>query len=704
MLVITTLIAIAFATQCKELTPGVYSVIDAFECINSVSLSLEKATNIQHSLQSLFQTYVFKDILKNPPQPSFDNKFFPTLDIDAQLASLPLLEDQAVYPFMQKIQYIVDTTHDLHLSFRLTSNENNTYYYDNFYASLPFTIDIVDGNYIIHPNSQLSSLGGKIPEEITNNDGKIITSINGDKPHTFVKKWAEDHAFLKSPHGRFTYALESMSFVSLRSNLLSQEFLSQPINILLTGDVSISTQYQMVYIPPQTLNEHIARKISQKERRSTAPISIEDFVTYKKSDKVFDLESSDGNLACKFDSEKKVNTIVLKTFYPEVEFDNFFEVFNKCIKTIDENTNPIIVILPMNGGGYADLEANFEQVLAPHADVDLIGSVRISKGSEGCMKNEYGEYLYDTDNCQVLYNETNKSIPLGEWYTQPKITHYGDVEHVYSQNTLMHASTMLEAKLVKNPRNPTDVIIMTDGFCYSACSVLAKGMVNKGNAIVVGYEGDPELSLESFDAGNSPTPVITQDEVFMDEAKVLAELGGYMRISFFETFEWNYNYNETIPREFVLNPVDERVNIFKYSPSKIDQFVDEGLKIYKKYQSECNPLNKRLVKVDSACDNNITIEHAHGGHICGDDGKWSTECVASYCEPGYKFDRFNNKCIVDVCFQESSSSESLFSDDLFWVIVGCVGGFIVIGIILAIIVITGIIVHKKHRLDTYDSL
>ena len=338
----------------------------------------------------------------------------------------------------------------------------------------------------------------------------------------------------------------------------------------------------MVYITPEHIGKEKLNILRKREQYDLRPLKITDFTHPEKiaANDVFDMESNDENLACKIDDEKQVNLIILKTFYPVDNYINFFYVFNQCIQRIDNNTYPIIVILPMNGGGLADLEANFEQTLAPHADVDLIGSVRISAASEGVMKYSYGEYLYDTEKCEPLYVSKDKSEPLGEFYSNPKQTQYGTVKHFYSQESLMHASTMLKSRLTKNPRNPTDVILFTDGFCYSACSVLTKGMVNKGNGIVVGYQGDPNGSMESFDAGNSPTPVVTQDETHLPEAEILGSLGGMMKISYYETFEWNYNYTETIPREFVLNPVDERVNIYRYNITKIDQFIDEGLKIH----------------------------------------------------------------------------------------------------------------------------
>ncbi|ELP93155.1 hypothetical protein EIN_054400 [Entamoeba invadens IP1] len=693
----------AFSITCDKLTNAPYTVEEAFECINSVTITADTATKIKTSLKPLLQSYVFKDILLNPPQPSFDNTFFPQMDMDKMLDNLPTDDGQIFYQYIQKVQAIIDNTHDLHLSFRFSSDEKNKYYYDDFYAYLPFVIDIVEGEYIFTKNPSLDSehLHVEIPL-LDDYYGKTISTINGLEPYKFLKDYAEAHTFLKTPHGRFTYAIESMSFVSLRSAPLAEESFKTKYTIVFSDDTTVDTEYKLLYLGATVVGKEKRNRLLRKQNRSLRPITAEDLSTPKLADNIFDYESSDTNIACKIDLEKKMNTIVLKTFYPEDETADFFKVFNTCIQQIDENTNPILVILPMNGGGYADLEANFEKVLAVHADADLIGSVRISKPSEDIMKNEYGEYLGDTNTCEAVYNETDKTVPLGDFYAKPQTTQYGDATHTFSQNTLMHAGIMLEATLTKNPRIPTDVVIMTDGFCYSACSVLAKGMVEKGNAIVVGFEGDPNIEYEnSFDAGNSPTPVIEFTSISMPEVKTLQDLGGMLKISYFETFNWNYNYNETIPREFLLNPIDERSNVWRYDRTKLQQFVDSAIKVHDKYQTQCNKKNKRLVKVSVDCDKEINVEHGHGGYVCGDDGLWSKTCQMSYCDIGYKFDRANNNCIEDVCYNKEHKHNN---DYLIVVVSVSVSVVVLVALFFLTIAVVGVIISHRQDKKSYSKI
>ncbi|BFU21981.1 hypothetical protein EHI8A_137670 [Entamoeba histolytica HM-1:IMSS-B] len=759
------LITLTSALQCNELLPNkMYSVSDAFECIESVKINNTFTQYVQKTLQVLFETYVYKDILKSPPQPSFNTEFYTTVDIDERLKNLSL-EETSLYKFMQEIQSIVNDAHDYHLSFRLSSNKDNHYYYDFMYAVLPFIPDIVDNEVVLYKNPNYETFDSQIPQTIIDNVNIPVTSINDMSPIDFIKKFASEQTFLKTPHGRFTYALETMSFIELRRTVMDKSVLEEPIKITYSNNQTVTINYNILYIPLETLSKEKQKRINAKRNGyNDAIITIDDFVDnpMRNNPGLYDYQSLDGNLACKIDKDMMMNVMILKTFYPVEEVMNFGEVMNTCISSFDNNEYPITIILPMNGGGSGDLVSSVQDTFAPQGDSDMIGSVRISKGTEGCIKYGYGSYLQNPENCQERFNSSDpNSTELGEWYNSPKITYYGTVEHKRTQESILHSMDLIKNTLEKHPRDPTDIIIMTDGFCYSACSVLTKAMVEQGNAIVVGYEGDPNGKIEEFDAGNSPTAVVTQNELQIPEADNLKSINGEMRISFIETFAWDYSFNQTIPREFLIHPVDERINLYKFFDNKLGQFIAKAKDIHAKYQNECNPNNKRLVKYSKECDQQISMEHAHGGFKCGDDGKWSNQCVAAYCDKGYKFDFYNQKCIVDTCeakdestdssqqsessensssqqsessensssqqpepqppedsssqqsqsseessSQQTSSSSSNSTNDktMLYIIIGCSVGGVLILLLLIIVVVSVIIYRKRHSGSQYSLI
>ena len=48
-------------------------------------------------------------------------------------------------------------------------------------------------------------------------------------------------------------------------------------------------------------------------------------------------------------------------------------------------------------------------------------------------------------------------------------------------------------KKLKNPKKPTEIIIFTDGFSYSAGSGFIKGIQKNGAGIIAEFNGNPEI-------------------------------------------------------------------------------------------------------------------------------------------------------------------------------------------------------------------
>ena len=146
-------------------------------------------------------------------------------------------------------------------------------------------------------------------------------------------------------------------------------------------------------------------------------------------------------------------------------------------------------------------------------------------------------------------------------------------------------------------KRPTDIIIFTDGFSYSATSLFIKGFQKTGGAITVGFNGNPTLSDDLFDASQSPTNVQTFNESIevSDLLKVDFVVGG---ISGSESFSYNYKIKNAIPLEYDFELVDERVDIYNdYNDEIYQTFIDKGKEIFQKYNKDkkCNKKNKRLL-------------------------------------------------------------------------------------------------------------
>ena len=64
-ILLTLLLIQSSALTCEELVgKTIYSVEDAFSCINSVPINKTAAEAIKKDITGIFETYVYKDILK----------------------------------------------------------------------------------------------------------------------------------------------------------------------------------------------------------------------------------------------------------------------------------------------------------------------------------------------------------------------------------------------------------------------------------------------------------------------------------------------------------------------------------------------------------------------------------------------------------------------------------------------------------------
>ena len=206
---------------------------------------------------------------------------------------------------------------------------------------------------------------------------------------------------------------------------------------------------------------------------------------------------------------------------------------------------------------------------------------------------------------------------------------------------------------LKNPRKPTDIIVFTDGFSFSATSIFLKFLQHSGGAITVGYFGNPKKRDKVvFDSSQSPSTIISTSKLanFSSDFKELNQKYKLnMQFAYMQSF-YDYNSSFSFPLEYEITPVDETMLLFENfnESTNLDKFVEYGIKIREKYKTECNSNNKKLYLLDEKC--HFEDKHMHGGYICGTDGKWDlTKCVPTYCDINYIFDHVNQKCVFNYC-------------------------------------------------------
>ena len=218
---------------------------------------------------------------------------------------------------------------------------------------------------------------------------------------------------------------------------------------------------------------------------------------------------------------------------------------------------------------------------------------------------------------------------------------------------------------LKNKRKPTDLIVIADGYSYSATSFFLKYLQYYGGGITVGYFQHPNKKNIPFDSSLSPSPVIqnlTLYEIREDYQELYKKYKFRMQFAFYQSFYHPTKIDK--PLEYEITPVDEIIPIYEgFNDNNYDIYIKAAKEILKKYETECNPYNKKLVKVTNECDKYFENNYTHGGYECDTNGKWSTKCVPSYCDLGYIFDYEKGKCIYDKCSEIEGRVKPADDDD-----------------------------------------
>lgn len=618
--------------QCERLVPNTvekpYSKNDIFGCLNTLTITEEKKNKVLNILKKVFDAYVYKDIIKT------ETGIIDPVNIDEEIENLKKDKTTKYYEFWNKISRFVQKIHDGHTNIMSTDEmlSKIIYYY-------PFQMYIKNNK-----NVYLIPYYSTEQEFPTDENGipLSVEKINGVSPIEYMRELGNKHSFMKNENSRFTHI--KGSYIGILSSTTMNEEDFDDITVKYAGDEKLYT-YHFDFV----VNNFEAKQLA-KEKKETGTINAQVYMKRKLGKKAeasfYDHEYTD-IVYCKV--TEKANVLVLKQF-SSLSGDTLiqcFEDFNN-----DKNKNkPLIIILPQNTGGDAAILEYVRWMINTDSDVRLIDSTRVSETSKEILD----ETLYFES---VFYeNKTCKKIDTDYYYNQVTDKYGKRTKPVFEKYFNEADKSDMGGNVRRDPRQ---IVVFTDGFCYSCCSCLVQKMKELGNAIIVGFDGNPYTENTNFDAGQSCSSVLSSEVMIsaLPEVEELYELGFTMSLTFIESYSNNYKFNEVIPMEFMKYPIDDRFEYYgqfdETDEDLFDKFTTKGLEIIEKYKEKCNPQNDRLVKRATECDSKISIEHAHGGYKCGNDGKWSTECIATYCDEGYFYDFTNKECVENICAIDSS--------------------------------------------------
>lgn len=718
------------------LSQKVKTVDEVFQIFNKTNITIDKINSALNNTLAIFKNYYpFYNILKDPPQPDGIPNYYKKLDIDELFNDLPhnltLLEFSNYY--IRKINLL----RDLHVSTFTNLFERSLN--DFIYIGVIHLYTKLDDNGEIKAYAKLNNeinvdflnIWKDIIDIIKQNENIPIKYIKEKEPFDYIEKLYYDLG-IKSPHGE--YSLKNYLFGQGHLRFIPFEIENyKNISIIYENNISFNYDYYFLDLEQKNTNlfyddEELNNKFINFLKNENSKI-LENSLNFRKfsdiikgfnkiynvqiKNKIFKDERTLSEITwqyeanfnnallfqCSYDNstEQRINVFTLYSFQHQ-ENDQHKEVLSvleKCVKLFDTNTDPLMIILNLNGGGNT-IGFDMLELLTPFFSYKIYSRLKYGTFFEKSFPYLFRNWhaLVDIDTCQeiqnkALYTDKEEYIKID----------YGDNEEYFSKPFLMHSPYINEVyeikKKIEYKRKPNEVLVFTDGFSFSFASVFTKLIKYNGAAMMIGYNGNPKLSEKIFDSGNSPTITIQRypwQEIlneFLEAEKIGIGLDSLSIIPLY------YNLNENkinIPGEFDFMPVDERSNIYlNYNDEYYTIFKNEAFKFFNKYKTKCFNNNKRFALISEECkfDNDT---NAYGGYACGDNGEWLINkeyCIKVSCKIGFVLNRETNMCEKDPCYTELNKNDN--SDDLplpIWAIILIgVSGLLIITFIIIIIIL-----------------
>jgi hypothetical protein len=239
----------------------------------------------------------------------------------------------------------------------------------------------------------------------------------------------------------------------------------------------------------------------------------------------WDYKTPDENiLKCRVDEINELNVLVQGSFMFDMNLAE--EILTNCTTLFHSNNYPVVVIQNRNGGGYGQISIALAQIL----QVKILTRDYLSYKPLEFLREGYEqapETFLNVDTCRPypsfddFLNGTVDEYKVGDEIIYHKKSKIIDLLDLNLRKYL--EESRLQLNQTGKLKKPTEIMVFTDSFSYSATSVFIKALQDEGGAIIVGYNGNPKLGNEVFDASQSPAPVF--DFSFTQEYENLKKLG-----------------------------------------------------------------------------------------------------------------------------------------------------------------------------------
>ena len=297
--------------------------------------------SIISNLTIILDSYVYLDIIKNPP-----NNLHDKIDLKQELNEINTSEQRPFYEFYRDFRKITSKVKDIHL-LSMASFQKLSYYI----AYIPFLFYICkdnDNNYKIclKQRQQMLNIQNNYDDNMNNfineamKDNIYIDLINNINPFDFIQNFGEEYSFFKNSNAKFTAMISYISNIPLLFFPLNETELK--LNIKLSNGLEQNISY--IYI----INKDLPLLSNTND--------------VKNDDIDWDYETS--IFKCKVDHNKQMNIFQQTSFSSDDNEDIYGTIYN-CTKLFHENNYPIIGIETRNLGGDGRIGVYLRQLLQP---------------------------------------------------------------------------------------------------------------------------------------------------------------------------------------------------------------------------------------------------------------------------------------------------------------------------------------------------
>ena len=688
---------IFYLINCETLDYAFYKPSEVIEYINNKKLTEEDYDTIKKSLSKIFNdTYIYNTISKNPPQPDFDENFYNKVDIQKELNDIKT-EDKTLYSFYQDITKVTSRLKDGHL-YTCFNELQDVLKNFAFLMPIKFKIDTYDGKPRIFGKNNINT---EYQEYFTNyedtfktieeNEDIPIKTINGKDPFDYIAEFGKNYIDFKNPHANFPFKFKylkishTLNVFPLTLEELTDFTVVYENEKTFTTDFLIDSHINLMPMPDENKLNNILKDQKQNPSITFSLLELKNtvnnfpelndiIVNFTTNNTIDWDEEVYDDLACKVDKTNQLNVIYTSIFMynssvnPISYVTYYFGVIQYCMMAFGENEYPIVLIDDVDIGGIEPLTQTLLELMSP-----LSSSVKIPLYYKNT--NITSQYLGKNKTMELVNYNTCEFVTGNDLFEKGISVDYENKEsEVLSQPYMVFRKEFRDMvdksrASYKNKRKPTDIVVLTSGFSFSAAGLMLKFLQYYGMGIAVGYFGHPNKPDVPYDSGIHPTSFFQHNELLemSEDYRNLFEKYNYQIQMPSSRIHYDpRDLNETsTPLEYIITPVDEIAPIYEFlNADNYDKFIGVAKKILEKYKTECNPKNKNLILLDSECDKSFGNNYTHGGYECGSDGKWNkTKCVASTCELGFIYDHASKSCVVDYCSNMNKGGSGGSDDD-----------------------------------------